>query len=261
MIAESYFDETNTHRGDQHLCVGGYVFYKEAAEKQASRWAGLLTKWNLPFFHIVECAHNVGVFKHLTANECDLAAREAIQIIKETASVGICITVLESEYQEIMPPLKFIGSAYDTCARDAIAGVASWIASSNFVGPMYYYFEEGTHTENNASYRIKEMMKEPDIRREAHYAGHNFVPKMRSPGIQAADILAWHAGQDCKRALRGERSRKDFNSLCEITHKVLHLDRRKLEERASLILEELNSIGATIEMANTLEDIERRNRR
>src|SRR5437879_1111260 len=106
MFAESYFDETNTHKGSERLCVGGYVFHKEAAEQQAIRWAGLLDKWKLPYFHMVDCAHNTGVFDHLSATECDMAAREAIQIIKETASIGIFITVLESEYLEIIPQMR-----------------------------------------------------------------------------------------------------------------------------------------------------------
>jgi len=35
VLAESYFDETNTHNSAERLCVGGYVFHKESAERQA----------------------------------------------------------------------------------------------------------------------------------------------------------------------------------------------------------------------------------
>ena len=113
MFAELYFDETNTHNGAERLCVGGYVFHKTAAEQQAIRWAELIDKWRIPYFHMVDCAHNAGVFEHLGRDECDQAAREAIQVIKDTASTGICVTVQESEYLAIIPQLKFFGSAYD----------------------------------------------------------------------------------------------------------------------------------------------------
>lgn len=258
VLADSYFDETNTHKGDDRLCVGGYVFHRAAAERQAIRWAELLTTWKLSYFHMVDCAHNTGAFGHLTADECDLAAREAIKIIKETASTGICITVLESDYQEIIPQLKFFGSAYDACARDVMTGVSAWIEATSFEGEMHYYFEEGTDTESNASYCITRMMKDAELRQAARYGGHSFVPKVRAPGLQAADILAWHAGQDCKRALRGDPIRKDFASLCEIPHKVVHMTRALLLERAQLINSMLAEAGMTNELANAIENAERR---
>jgi hypothetical protein len=258
VLAESYFDETNTHKGAERLCVGGYVFQKEAAERQAIRWAELLTKWKLPYFRMVDCAHNTGVFAHLDKTECDLAAREAIQIIKETASTGIAITVLETEYLEIVPQMKFFGSAYDALARDVIAGVSAWINATGFKGAMHYFFEEGTETENNASYCIVQMMRDPEVRQETRYEGHSFVPKIRSPGVQAADILAWHAGQDCKRALRGDPIRKDFASLTEIPHRVFHFNRERLQELAGIVKSELAAAVLTEELASSLDELARR---
>ena len=75
---------------------------------------------------------------------------------------------------------------------------------------------------------------------------------MRSPGVQAADILAWHAGQDCKRSLRGERMRRDFQSLNEIPHRVVHYTRKMLEEAADTIRCVLREEGLTAEIANAL---------
>jgi hypothetical protein len=258
MLAESYFDETNTHKGNDRLCIGGYVFHKEKAEQQAIRWAELLTKWNLPYFHMVDCAHNIGVFAHLSPTECDLAAREAIQIIKDTAETGVAITVLESEYLEVMPDMKFFGSAYDSLARDVISGVSAWLEATAFKGAMHYYFEEGTATERNAGYCITQFMRDPEIRKETCYEGHSFVKKIRSPGVQAADILAWHAGQDCKRALRGDPIRKDFASLTEIPHRVFHYTPEKLREIAGIIQSELAAAGLTQELAKSLDELARR---
>ena len=257
-FAESYFDETNTHKGAERLCVAGYIFSKEAAEQQATQWASLIDKWQIPCFHMVECAHNTGIFGHLTEDECDRAAREALKIIKETASAGICVTVLESEYDEIVPKLKFFGSAYDSCARDVITGVSAWIDRTSFKGSMHYYFEAGAETETHASWSILQSMKDQEIRRNACYEGHSFVTKIRSPGVQAADILAWHAGQDCKRALRGQPMRKDFESLCEIPHSVVHLNRMKLEEIRDTINSELAKSGITYQMADEIFEAEKR---
>lgn len=257
-LAESYFDETNTHSSSERLCVGGYIFLKDAAEEQTKRWSVLLDRWNIEHFHMVDCAHNAGVFKHLTANECDLAAREAIAIIKETASAGVCVTVLESDYIELVPQMTFLGSAYDQSARDVISCVANWIERKRFSGDMHYFFEAGVDTQNNASHSILQMMKEPDIKREARYAGHSFVFKNKSPGVQAADILAWHAGQDCKRALRGDPTRKDFRSLLDIPHTVVHLTREKLQQRAKMITSVLGGEGLTTEQVDEIDALMRR---
>jgi hypothetical protein len=253
VLAESYFDETNTNPADGRLCVGGYIFARDAAVAHAERWRALLEKWKLPYFHMVDCAHNVGVYEHLTRPECDLAAREAIEIIKETASAGFYISVLESEYNEFVPQMKFFGSAYDSCARNIISGVASWIESNNFRGGMHYFFEAGAKTAARASQSILEMMQDEEIRRETCYAGHSFVLKESTPGVQAADLLAWHAGQQCKRALRGDPPRKDFASLIEIPHKGLDLTREMLTRMAADINDELRAAGLTTEDADALE--------
>jgi hypothetical protein len=245
VLAESYFDETNTHRGDDRLCVAGYVFMKDRAEEQAARWFEMLGRWGLPYFHMVDCAHNVGVFERLDKKECDLAAREAIQIIKDTASTGVYVTVLESEYQAIVPQITGIGTAYDALARDVITGVSAWIERNSFEGLMHYHFEDGVDTEAHASWCILQMMQDPDIKRESCYAGHSFVPKAHSPGVQAADLLAWHAGQDCKRAMRGDPIRKDFASLTEIPHAGHHYTPPKLKMIADIINGEIEASGLT----------------
>lgn len=261
MLAQSYFDESNTHGGTDRLCVGGYIFLKDAAERQAILWSAMLKKWGLPFFHMIDCAHNCGPYEHLSKEECDLVAREAIEIIKSTASAAVCMTVLESEYDQIVPSLKMFGTAYDALARHIISGVASWMDKTNFEGQMHYFFEAGTASENNASHCIMRMMTEPEIRREARYSGHTFVRKECSPGVQAADILAWHAGQDCKRAMKGQPQRKDFQSLCELPTWTMHFNTDILRQVAQVIDDELQRAGLNPKSANELERIERMSRK
>jgi hypothetical protein len=257
-LAESYFDETNTNSARERLCIAGYVFEKENAKEQAARWQEMLEKWGLPYFHMVDCAHHADVYAHLSKKECDLAARDAIQIIKETASIGVGITVLESEFKEIIPNIRSYGRAYDACTRHVIAGVSKWINSRKFEGSMHYFFESGVSSESNASYCIAEMMNSPEIRKESRYSGHTFIKKTESAGIQAADVLAWHAGQDCKRALRGDPIRKDFQSLLDIPHDIFHLEREILLMMRELLFTSLREADLTIQQANNLELISRR---
>lgn len=218
----------------------------------------MLERWNLPYFHMVECAHNAKAFKKLSKRDCDLAAREAIQIIKDTASMGVGISVLESDYLEIVPKLKFYGSAYDACARHVICGVSTWIRNQNFSGSMHYFFERGASTQRNASYSITQMMNDDEIKSESCYSGHSFIAKANSPALQAADILAWHAGQDCKRAMRGDPVRKDFASLSEIPHVMLDQSREMLAKHASMINDELREASFSPQLADEIEALSRR---
>lgn len=258
-LAEAYFDESNTHVTNQRLCVAGYIFEKDNALTQGKLWHSMLDCWRLPHFHMVDCAHNSGVFSHLPRQECDLAAREAIKIIKETASTGVGISILESDFKEIIPNLKFYGSAYDACARYVIGGVAHWVEQSKFDGYMHYFFESGVATEKNAGHCILDMMRDDDIRNESHYSGHTFGKKSDHLGLQAADILAWHVGTDCRRAINGEPIRKDFQSLLEIPHEVLHISREMLEKIAQGILESME--GISIDQANEIENMIRGTRK
>ena len=123
---------------------------------------------------------------------------------------------------------------------------------------MHYFFEAGTDTENNASWSILQMMKDPELKASARYSGHTFICKVRSPGVQAADILAWHAGQDCKRALRGDPIRKDFASLCEIPHRVVHMNREMLVGARDIINAELTQAGMSHDIADALYEAEKR---
>ena len=60
------------------------------------------------------------------------------------------------------------------------------------------------------------------------YAGHAFVPKEKSPAIQAADLLAWQWYKDKKNQGEGRPRRKDCASLLEKHHNAVHLDREGL---------------------------------
>ena len=91
-MVEAYFDASGTHSAAKDLCLAGYIFRKDAALAFDDSWRQMLGKYDLPYFHMKECAHAEGVFKRLGHEGSDRAAREAIELIKRHASQGIAFS-------------------------------------------------------------------------------------------------------------------------------------------------------------------------
>jgi hypothetical protein len=53
---ETYFDESDSHKGASALCVAAYLFEKEACKALDLEWKAVLDEFGLPFFHMVDCA-------------------------------------------------------------------------------------------------------------------------------------------------------------------------------------------------------------
>ncbi|MBN8912615.1 MAG: DUF3800 domain-containing protein [Rhizobiales bacterium] len=216
VLAECYLDETQTSGERSVFAVAGLVFRnKEAAIRQAVEWSVLLGKWSLPYFHMTDCALGQGVFKNLSDTDKDTAAREAIAIIRATASAYIYVTVEVSRLAEDASILSFLGGPYEWCAISVLPSVAGWCEKNPDVKEVAYFFESGAKGQANASYRIAEMLEVDDFKAQCRYSGMSFVEKVKSAGAQAADIIAWHAGKDAKRAFAGEERRRDFAALIE----------------------------------------------
>ena len=95
-MIEAYFDASGTHSAAKDLCLAGYIFRRDAALAFDADWRQMLSRYELPYFHMKECAHAEGVFKRLGHEGSDCAAREAIDLIKRHASQGIAFSVDKS---------------------------------------------------------------------------------------------------------------------------------------------------------------------
>jgi hypothetical protein len=76
-LLECYFDESGSHDGSPILCVGGYVFEREHCKALDLGWKQILDQYQLPFFHMTDCAHNTWPF------ECIEAQKAAIRLIND----------------------------------------------------------------------------------------------------------------------------------------------------------------------------------
>jgi Protein of unknown function (DUF3800) len=222
-LVEAYFDESGTHAGSPFLCIAGYIFEKSKAENLGVEWRSMLTKYQLPHFHMKECAHNLGVFSHLSKSDCDAAAREAIDLIKVHAAKGIAIS-LEPACFKLLPPNRLWDHPYAFISCQVFYGVEKWADEVGFQGDIDYFFEAGADGQGKASNAMAKIFSVPDHMKKFRCGSHAFLNKNddQAVALQCADLLAWHWFTHNKRSQSGKKKRKDLASLTEQKNYDLH---------------------------------------
>ncbi|WFU08800.1 DUF3800 domain-containing protein [Rhizobium sp. CB3090] len=232
---QAFFDESGTHDGSQILGIAGYIFRKSEAIKLGHEWKKVLKLKNLPYFHMVDCAHGNGPFANLTRQERIEVETKIIEIVRKRSIQGFAVTVVESEFKQALedfPQIKEIyGSAYSFSVHLILAGVLAWIGANPRAGEISYFFESGHSSASKANSVMNELFHHK--RQEYRYLRHGFVEKARSPAVQAADLLAWQWCKDKKNQMENRPRRKDCEALLKQRVNAIHLGRKELIEMRS----------------------------
>jgi hypothetical protein len=109
---ECYFDESGSHSGSPVLCVAGYVFEQEQCRALDLGWKQVLDRYNLPFFHMTDCAHHQWPFDRLTRDDCIDTQKAMIGLINQHAILGVAMVVNEHDYDVMFGKNSPGGSPY-----------------------------------------------------------------------------------------------------------------------------------------------------
>lgn len=215
-VIQAYFDESGTHDGSPAMCVAGYIYDGKRCADMDVKWRSVLSRYGLPYFHMVDCAHGAKPFDRLSSEERADVEKEIIGLITGHAICGQYAVACEPIYDGIMHPLG-MGSAYTFCCFMALEGVAQWCNRSGFNGSVAYFFESGHKYQAQSNSLMNGIAKSDKMRTKFRYGSHTFADKCNIRPLQSADVLAWHAITDIKRRLRGdEKWRRDFEELLKI---------------------------------------------
>jgi len=229
---ESYFDESGSHSDAHVLCVGGYIFGKSEAVSFSHQWANILAQYELPYFHMVDCAHGNPPFDVLSYQERIDVERFMIALIKDWALQGIGVTINSADFEKLMPAHPWIGSAYSFAAHILLAGVRAYIDFNEehhrSVSKAAYFFESGHASRGEADRIMTTLFLNKKARAGHRYAGHAFLPKEEAPPLQAADLLAWQWYTDRRHKIEGKPRRKDCAALLEHPHNLVHIGSDKI---------------------------------
>ena len=245
-LMEAYFDESY---GDDSafLCVSGYLFERDKAVALDVEWRKMLAKYELPFFHMADCAHGFGHYKHLSRDERIAAQTEAINLIKSHATLGISNSI-EIEPFSKLPPGIVLESVYSYASLQCFFAVRKWIEDNNYNGDIAYFYEAGHKHQSDSQAFMNRVFMDATLREHYRYASHAFIPKTTNAAIQCADILAWQWHTETKKIVKGEPSRKDLMSLLELPHFNKHFDANELAKFASIAIQrgQLEALKASV---------------
>lgn len=200
-VIQAFFDESGSHSGSPVLCVAGYAFERRQARLLTREWSSVLREYQLPYFHMVDCAHGNGPFSALSPAQRIKVATSLISIIKRRSAQGFAVSVDPKAYQEIMPEWGPTKTSYAFCARCIIDEIGRWFHQTQFDGKSYYYFEAGHCSRSEASSVVASVLENPFNRFHGvnyGYGGPLLRKKTDFSAVQAADILAWQWATDVK---------------------------------------------------------------
>lgn len=211
VIFEGYFDES----GDMEVppgifCVSGYFLSSEAAIAMDREWEAVLNAHSIPYFHMVECAHEppAGVFVGKGKEERSEIVRKFIEIIKRHTVAGVSVFT-HGEHFQVSDEHP---NAYTECAEACINAIRTFMELSRMGGDIACFFESGHRSKNRIYSVLGEKLKKIG-------ATVTFGEKEKIRLLQCADLLAWQSTKYWKdREAKARPPRKDFLSLVEHSH-------------------------------------------
>jgi hypothetical protein len=231
LMFEAYFDESGTHADAPLMCVAGYLIEVEQCRRMQSEWEAVLARYDVPRFHMCECVHGAKAFAGIEKASRSAICQSLIELIKLRAEIGICVSVCEADYVDVMRGVKI--DAYTYCVQQCMQGVVAWAERYGYNGPISYFFESGHKNWAIANHFIDWINLSSTITRGLRYHSHSFLKDGKKlVGIAAADMLAWHWCTAHRNKFGPIRrpTRLDFQSLMCKTHIAMHYQKEDLAE-------------------------------
>lgn len=217
MLTEGYFDESGDFEAAPNIfCLAGYYIESGAAKVMDEKWDEVLRTHNIPYFHMVDCAHGSEPFAKMEKAERSEIARKMIELIKGHTMDGFAVVTRKDLFEISEQHPDPYTSSVNMCVR----ALQAWIEGHRIGGDIAYFFESGHKNKGRAYRGVAETLAK---------SGHSltFAAKDRVRLLQAADILAWQVTKYVKDAISKKRPpRKDFLGLMEHRHTIWLADTR-----------------------------------
>lgn len=215
-IFEAYFDESGCDDQSKILAVGGYLFEAEKAKRADKKWRQVLRDYDLPYFHMVDCAHGNKPFDKLSGDQCIEVEKRMIELIKRYAITGFVSLVNPGRYHNNLGT-----DAYTSCVHSCALAITSMVETLGIPGKVALFFEAGHSNGPKANHFLYEAASKGSGFSDV-YASHTFAKKEEVRLLQAADLLVWQYAKFIKDKVWSTRKpRADFKSLVQHRHSVI----------------------------------------
>jgi hypothetical protein len=207
---EGYFDESGSLNEEPRIfCIAGYFINSDSARVMDSAWRAVLAQYELPYFHMVDCAHDAGRFKRLSMDDRVAIQTQLISLIKQHTLAGFAVLVKVESFE---PSLE-IPDAYHACAFHCVKAMLTYLDTYRLARNVAFIFEKGHPSAEGTYAHVAQRLGGLDKSSLA------FMAKGDAPLLQAADLLAWQSVKYLKdRHAHAHAPRKDFLSLMEHSH-------------------------------------------
>ena len=235
MVLGGYFDESERVKGLDPFTVAGYVFKPNAYKQFARRWKGLCSRTRVPIFHTTDLFAGEGGYEHLSMHERATVFSEAVDIINKHMTVGIGFSLHQKEFEAAAPDwAQRSGSIYTLTCNVCLEMAGDWMNERRPYDLISYVFENGHKFQHEANALLDAIGSDEKYSGACHYHSHQFMPKSRACGLQAADIVAWAATKEY-----------GFETGDKIPEPFLRTLRRMAEDRSKYVLKLATGDGLT----------------
>ena len=206
----AYFDESgDLETGYGVFCIAGYLMTDDAAVQMDQEWRAVLSHFDIPYFHMVECAHDPagGVLKGWSDDKCDQLVRQLIPLIKKYVLEGYATILIRESESNVTTD-----DAYALAVEATLAQIVRLMDHQRIpIQKFACFFEDGHGAKGRAYNNLAHKLLDRNI-------SINFEKKRDLPLLQAADLLAWQAAKYCKCLIEGRKIRGDFAALTQHMH-------------------------------------------
>ena len=215
ILINAYFDESSEGNSQNGLLsVSGYALDLAGVDALIPKWRGMLSSYHLPYFHMAECNVCCGIYNHLSDEECDNCAREAIALARSCPLHGYSFVVDQSEYREILEDCGFNCDPYSFLLWTGFCHVNKWVNANAPDKSISLFFESGYRTQKRAN-ELLQVVTQDHWRGKNRVVRYSFVKKEQSEPTQAADLVAWHVRKGYENKKNGNPIRKDTLALLQ----------------------------------------------
>lgn len=196
----AYADEAGTHGDSKYTLVAGWVGRAEQWEAFEPKWKSLLFRHRLTHIHLVDLRHGKKQFKGWPTERRLALAQEAGQLAMDHALFGHTVLLKNSDYdahyigadRELRKHRAPIDSKYGVCVRIFLSQLAEFVQRyGGEDSQCTVILEAGAANQGAAQVHLADMYRIAPKRARFLSPQIVYALKEQSPGVQAADVLAY----------------------------------------------------------------------
>ena len=176
VIVEGYFDESGDPDVEPGIfCLAGYFISADAAKVMDEEWGRVLAEHNIPYFHMVDCAHGNGIFADMPLEERVEVVKQLIVLIKKYTEEGVGFLSKADSYD---PPKNDAPNQYTYLASMCVDAIKMYLKMNRIEAGISYFFEDGHKSKKSAYMHIAQNVKREDD--SLTFAAKDKIPSIAS---------------------------------------------------------------------------------